>query len=217
MMSAATVLALQLSLTGRAGAQDCVSEDDGIALLASVGRVTQTGGSDIAGWDFGARVALPATTQLTVRVSYAHQKLPGASLDMARAGAALRLPVPGRPCLTLDAFGALGGSLTASGHYRNLTIPLGLLFTRRFRSGDSAVLPFVAIQAVFSTTSAELLSFALEKYELGYGALAGVRLQRPRFLMELTIQGTSLGSAVGPQSLGRVRMDLALGVPVNAR
>jgi hypothetical protein len=203
-----TVLGV-LALPMNGAAQVCPISADEKSLSISAGLGEQAKRGEAGDWDVGARIEW-ATSILPVsaRASYHYHGLSGAALHIGSFGTVTRrLPLPARPCLTLDALVTLGRALSASGQYRNLTIPIALVFAR-----SGTFTPFAGVETIYSFTSAELFSIAFRNYELGYGALAGARVQTGRFYSELTARATTLGAAIGPQPLGRLRVDLGIGL-----
>jgi hypothetical protein len=121
-------------------------------------------------------------------------------------GASLRLPLPVSPCLTVDVLASRGQGLNAGGHYRNITIPVGLelLWSR-------TVTPFAGIAAVFSTSDSHVVGFTFQKHAVGVGAHAGARTHTGPLIIEILLRGSTLESVMGPQPLGRLRLDFSLG------
>lgn len=193
-----------------AHAQACPTTT-GVALLASVGRVERPRPLEADGLGFGLRLEWSPTPNLFTRGAYHRADMNGQNFHTAAVGSALRLGGPGRPCVTLDVLLSSGGSQNPGDYYRNVTLPIGIVFAYPLHWGGIVLVPSAGTRALFSATDARLLSFDVRRQAWGYGAVAAVRLQAKRIVTELTVQATRLTSSIGPQPLGRFRADLSLG------
>lgn len=191
-------------------AQGCFT-GPGVSLIATASYIEHAQPVDMDGSGFGGRVEWSPSTAVVTRASYRRDDVSGQAVRTASAGGALRLPVPARPCVTLDLLVSSGASLDPGDHFRNATVPLGIVFAHPLRWGGIVLTPSVGGHAIFSTTDARLLSFDLERQSWGYGALGAARLETGRILTEVILQTSSLRSTVGPQPLGRLRAELSLG------
>jgi hypothetical protein len=178
-------------------------------MLVSTGRVVQSAGSGIEAWAFGGKLEAPVSTRFSARVSYEYQTMSGASLNVTAVGSTLTLPALAGSCVSLDAFMAWGAGMPESDAYHNLTVPLQWGIARPIHS---RVVAFVGAAAIYSFTDARLFSFQLTESRWGYGAIAGTRLHYARFIIDFSLRATSIGSAIGPQPLGRIRTSVAIGL-----
>lgn len=207
----AVLCTVLLTVPANANAQGCFT-GSGLALLVTAGRVEHAEPVEADGFGFGARLEWSPIPDVVARGSYQRGDLnDDQTLHTAAVGGAVRLPVPGSPCVTLDVLLSTAASLNQGDDHRNATLPLGIIFTRPLRWGGVVLTPAAGAHALFSATDARLLSFDIERQSWGYGAVAGARLEADRILTEFTVQATRLTSTVGPQPLGRFRADLTLG------
>jgi hypothetical protein len=193
-------------LPARADAQSCAARA-GLGVFASVARVQQQREAGAQSWQAGARVEWSANKRWGSELAYRFDQTPSATLHTAGLGGTARLPFAGTPCLTMNVFASFGTSLGPDDVYRNLTAPIGIVFVRQGR-----ISPFAGAQVIYSLTSARLFSFAMSDYALGYGAQVGARIHGNRIATELSASATTVPAALGPQPLGRFRVDLSFGL-----
>src|SRR5262245_57456597 len=128
---AAVVFAWVFARGAPAEAQHCPTSTGELAIVVSGGWINQATAGGIDDWELGTRVEWTPNILVTTRALYRQESLNRRGLHVAALGAATDIaPIPGNPCLTFDVMLALGHDLEESDQYRNISIPIGIVFAR---------------------------------------------------------------------------------------
>lgn len=191
-------------------------------LFATGGAAFQHDSPDLDGRSIGAELDWAPAEMWSARVGYRYRTFDGggAALHMANGGAGMRLPIDlpgvlraiGHPRARVEAIVARGAALSAGDHYENLTVPVSLGLGRTFGLGRTSIALLAAGQAIFARSDMRLFGFEAEEQDIGAGAEIEATIRRGAFLARMNARVTNMDPDLGPQPLGNVAFELAIGL-----
>lgn len=203
---AATLLAALVLGAQGVSAQQCDPHAAGLALAFAGGRVRHA--SAVTGWGVGLRADARVSQSISAGASYRRDSMTRGELQTAQLNAGVHLNVfSASPCLSLTLNTSSASGLNPGDRHHNLSVPVGMMF-----HGSGSLAPFGGVEAIFSATDATLLGYVIRTHALGWGAVAGLRVRSGKLLSDVSLRMNSLGSGLGPQALGRARVEVGVGL-----
>lgn len=185
----------------------------------------QYGDADLDGRSIGAELEWTPPAWWNAGAGYRYRTFTGGggALHIANGGAGIRLPFElpaalralGEPRLHVDALVTRGAELfAADDHYTNVTVPVSLGLGKTVRLGRASLSLLAAGQAIYSRTDARLFGFAeaLQHQDIGAGAQIEATLRSGAFVARMNAHFSDLDADLGPQPLGDLAIELAIGV-----
>ena len=202
----AALAALALSLPAAARAQGCIGApvpDRARALQLQGGISTVDVGREFDSTDLGVGYRANPAGPLAYSAEYLVRSV-GESDDPVHTGTALlafRVPVP-LPLLTVCARTGVGAAFLSQDNsgssYTNFTVPVALVVELPLPVAPGRTLvPYVAPQFLWSTTSGDVFGFELDESDQGFGVEAGAGLRLNRIVVTAGGQFSNLAPELG--------------------